>query len=262
MDIRYENGGISSIKTSIKVKDVKTIEEKNRFLNLMRYFTEIFIQEMELNKAEELIEYAKKYNIDISTGIVIKHSKGAALCNISNFGIGKNKIQVTPFISLYSPSFLSGWTFSRGNMSDVNICAEDIHFDGYVSLITRDTLYEHDLYLHWVISKVEETFYTNFECKTYELENNCFLTKTIGYNQYDDYKLYEFLVEIVKNNTILNKKIRIDKLKVNGLTAKEYIFNHKIWRFCHTENQLWKMCLFFNKPYEQVHKFVENNGIS
>ena len=93
MDIRYENGGISSIRTSIKAKDVTTLEGKNRFLNLMRYYTEIFIQEMQLNKANELIEYAKKYNINISSGIVINHSNGSALCNVSNFGIGKNKIQ-------------------------------------------------------------------------------------------------------------------------------------------------------------------------
>lgn len=257
MHINYKDGKISSIKTNIRSEDIKNEKGKNRFLNLMKYFTEYFITELELNQADKLIDYATKNNIDISNAFIISHSNGKALCNVYQYN--KN-IEVKPFISLSSSDFLSGWTFETGNFSDVMIYTNDL-FDGFVSLITKDTLYYHDLFLHWLMNNIENEFYTNNMYKNYVKEHNCWGKEVIKYYPIEDYSKFLFLIPIVENIVNKNKSIRIDNLKINGKKALDYIKENKIFQYANTQNQLFHMCFYFGKPYDQVKKYIENHPV-
>lgn len=242
---------ISSIKIDIKSQDIKNEKGKARFLNLMRYFTEYFICELELNQANYLVDYANRHNIDISNAIVLNHPKGEALCYLAQY----SKLEVKPFITLSTSNFFSGWTFERGNFADVNIYCDN----EYVMLIEQDTLYEQDLFLYWLMEKMEETFYTNDVYQTYPLNQTSYKIG-LDYHAYMDYPKYEFLVPIVEDLINENKNKKIHQLKINGITANDYIIQNRIYQYCHSETELFKMCLFFKKPYNQVRKFVESKS--
>lgn len=257
MQINYKDGGISSIKVNIKCSDLKTEKGKDRFLNLMRYFTEYFISELEFNQAETLVDYASNNNIDISNAFLVPHTKGTALCNISQFC---NKVTVRPFISLDCSNFLSGWTFEKGNFSDVTVYTDGQYSDN-VFIVARNTLYEQDLFLHWLMNNMEKEFYTNKIYKTYQKEDSVFDKKTIGYSFYESYEVFNTLVPIVEEIVNINRNIRIDRLVVNGKTIVDYIKEHKIYQYAHSQTELFHMCFFFGKPYKQVKKYVNNHSI-
>lgn len=253
MQVNYSHrkqGKISSIQIDVKSKDVLTVKGRERFLNLMRYFVEYFINELELNQANYLLDYASMHNFDISNGIILKHPNGNALCTIAKY----SKLEVRPLISLDSTNLMFGWTFERGLFADINIYTDN----EYVLLIEKDSLYEQDLFLYWIMEKIEENFYSNVVYQTYPIDTSSSKPK-LGYRPYEDsYPRYEKLVSIVEDILSVNKSVRIDKLVVDGLTADEYIIKNRIYQYANSEQDLFKMCLYFKKPYNQVRKFVES----
>lgn len=260
MQIFYKEGTrrVSYIKTSIKSEDLVDEKGRDKLANLLRYYVEEFITNLELYKADELISYAKENDIDISNAFVLEHKDGKALCNISQY---INKITVKPFISIDSVDLLRGWTFETGHFSDVDIYLNvDSYNMEYMSVSCTDVLSAHELFLHWVFSHLEKDFYSNKEFKTYEKTKNCFNKNSITYYPYDDYRKFEFLSSIVEVLVNKNKSIRMDRLNINGITPLDYIKENHIFKYVNSESDIFKMCIYFGKPYKQVRTYIENHS--
>ena len=81
MRINYDNKGrVSSIITDIKSKDILTKKGKERYQNMIKFFSENFIMEKEYYEGDKLVEEAKNKGIDLSSAILIPHKDGVALC--------------------------------------------------------------------------------------------------------------------------------------------------------------------------------------
>lgn len=259
MQILYKEGTkrVSYIKTTIKSKDLVEEKGKDRLANLLRYYVESFI-EKELNKANELNDYAKNIGVDISNAFIINHNNGEALCYVNQYS---KDIEVKPFISISSPNLLQGWTFETGHFSDVDIYLNDGScLNDYMVISCQDLLNEHTLFLHWVISHVEEDFYSTKEVKSYEKTENYLKTLSVSYRPYNDYKKFCFLSKNVEDIVNKNKSIRMDRLENDGLSPLEYILKNHIFKYANSQNEIFKMCFYFGKPYNQVKNYIEKHS--
>ncbi len=260
MHINYDkNGRVSAIKTNIKSGDIMTKNGKERYQNMMKFFAEQFVLDLEYNHGDELVEEAKKKGIDLSRGILIPHKTGTALCF---GGYYHNKAEFTPYINFSCQNFFAGWTFSTGHFADVTIYADD-SFDGYLSCVTIDCLSEHDFFLLWLFEQMENHFYDKkFEVPQYEKKLNWMNKLTVEFHQFDYEEHYKELSDVYEDLVSENKGKRVDKLQVNGITVSDYIRNHKIYRYAHSCNEIFNMSLFFKKPYEQLHRYLEKADIA
>lgn len=240
-----KTGVIDFIRTNISFDSFKNNTKK--FNSLMNKLTDEFLK-MQLYNGEELLEYGKKNDIyDCSNHLLFKHSKGTALIRVLSFGITKDNgysTSVSPEISISTTNFLRGFSFNTGLFADVYLTGE---YTGFLSFSTRDTIDIHNLYLHWVISKLEEQF-DSFE-GTYEhpIHRDVFkileLTNPI---------CLEFDECITKN-----KSKRIDLLVVDGKSVKEYIKEHIKYKYVHSEADIYKCCMIYKKPYNQIKSYLD-----
>lgn len=259
MHINYNKIGVSSIITNIKSQDIMTKEGKNRYQNLMKFFSEKFVLDLEYNHGNELVEDAKKRGIDLSSAILIPHKTGTALCF---GGYYFNRASFTPYINFDCHNFLAGWTFSTGHFADVTIYADNA-FNGYLSCVTTDCLPEHGFFLIWLFGQLEDTFYdNNFKTPEYEKKLNWCNQLAVEFERHEYEKQYQSLTDIYEDLVSENKSRRVDRLSVNGITVIDYIKNHKIYKYAHSSNEIFNMSLFFKKPYEQLHKYLERSNIT
>lgn len=230
-------------------------QEKRRFTSMMHHFIEQFIN-MQKNNALDLVQYAEHYGCDISSGILIAHTKGMALCNISSYLKNKAAIRITPFISLSSGNLMNGFEFSRG-MSDVDIIIKDNEIEFHCT----DILLEHELFLMWIAEKMEhhwtdKSFYPKAPVWT---DHNG--REIVAYFNTEDERKFESLIPLVSYQMSLNSSKRIETLTVKNLTVKEYIHKNSLYKFCNSDNDIFKACLWFGKPYSQMRKYIEKNGL-
>lgn len=262
MQINYKNGRvdtISAIKTNIRSKDVQTKEGKLRYENMMKYFSEKFILEMEYNKGDELIKEAAKKGIDLSSAVLIPHTDGVALCF---GGYYSNGATFSPYINFDCHNFLSGWTFTTGHFADVTIYA-DYAFDGYLSCVTTDCLPEHGFFLLWLFEQVENHFYDDsFKVPNYEKTLNWCNKLAVEFNRMDGDNKFQGLKEVYETLVSANQRKRVDTLKVNGISVKDYIRKNRIFRYAHSCNEIFNMSLFFKKPYKQLQDYLERANVT
>lgn len=262
MHVNYNGGrkdSVSAIKTNISSKDVKTKEGKLRYENMMKYFSDEFILNLEYNKGDELVKEAAQKGIDLSSAVLIPHENGTALCFCGYYSDGP---RFSPYINFDCHNFLSGWTFSTGHFADVTVYADDA-FDGYLSCVTTDCLPCHSFFLLWLFEQLEAHFYDNsFDVPNYERHLNWCNKMAVEYHRMDGDLKFQELKPVYEGLVTENQRKRVDTLKINGISVSDYIRNHKIFRYAHSDNDIFKMSLFFKKPYKQLHKYLENANIA
>lgn len=248
MEIIYrkeKNKNIDFIRTDIKSKDILSEEGKNKFVKLMAYFTKKFIEELEYENADEILNYAKNKGIELRNSFIVEYDNKKALVSLSYFA---GKIKIKPYLDITCNSFLKSWTFESGHFSDVKIFYDDT----YVCFSTIDTLKEHDVFLLWLIEHVQEAFNKDIDlpdlCDGYHLA----IEKLIEFQE-----LVPYIEKIINEN----KNIRIDKLTFNGKSIDNYISDRKIYKHFHTDASIFKLCFEFKKPFKQVEKYVNLHGI-
>lgn len=250
MKIIYKNnkvGNIDFITTDIKGRDVTTEDGKKKFVGLMAYFTKKFIDELEYENADAIIDYAWEKGIELKNSFVVEHDSKKALVSLSYFS---GKIKVRPYLDITSPSFSKGWTFESGHFSDVSIFLSE----SYVSISTIDTLREHDVFLLWLIEHVQEAFYGEFDESLYsELSD--------GYYVYGNRQKFYDLASYVEEAISKNKAMRIDTLTYEGKKIYDYIQIRKIYKYYHLDSDIFRLCYEFKKPFAQVEKYVKLHGI-
>ena len=144
MRINYDNKGrVSSIITDIKSKDILTKKGKERYQNMIKFFSENFIMEKEYYEGDKLVEEAKNKGIDLSSAILIPHKDGVALCF---GGYYNHNARFTPYINYDCHNFFAGWTFSIGCFADVTIYIDNYYFDGNLACVTKI------VFLHMIFS--------------------------------------------------------------------------------------------------------------
>lgn len=261
MQIQYgKNGNVSSIVTNIKSEDIMKKEGKERYQNMMKFFSEQFVSEREYKEGDKLIQEAKDKNIDLSSAVLIPHDEGVALCF---GGYYNHKAKFTPYINFDCHNFFSGWTFSIGCFADVDIYVDSYYFGGMLACITKDCLPAHDFFLIWLFEKMEEHFYDkSFSVPSYKQKLNWQNKLVVEFNRFEGEKKYENLSSVYELLVSENKGKRVDLLKVNGISASDYIKKNRIYRYAHSSNDIFKMSLYFKKPYEQLHKYIERVNIA
>lgn len=237
---------IDYIKTEIPA--VEVTNNLDRLNALMVKLTNEFY-DLELYNANKLIEYAKEKNIYLGNDyLLFKHSSGTAMLRAYSFGLKKEngyKTEINPAITISTGKFSTGWTFDTGLFADVYTVFERYE---YFSISTRDTVPIHNLYLHWVMEKLEEQF----------------LDKSIhaGVDDtfYRDYKrLFDKLKPIcieLDDYITRNKSLRIDGLIENEISVKDYIKTNIRYKHVHSEIDVFKCCMIYGKPYDQVKKYI------
>ena len=261
MRINYDNKGrVSSIITDIKSKDILTKKGKERYQNMIKFFSENFIMEKEYYEGDKLVEEAKNKGIDLSSAILIPHKDGVALCF---GGYYNHNARFTPYINYDCHNFFAGWTFSIGCFADVTIYIDNYYFDGNLACVTKDCLPAHDFFLIWLFEQMEKYFYDKkFSVPSYEKKLNWQNQLMIEFEQFDYEKKYKGLTEVYNQLVSENRKKRVDTLKVNGITVKDYIKNNRIYRYAHSCNEIFRMARYFKKPYEQIHNYLEKANIT
>lgn len=241
MKINKEYGVITSIKTNIKNEDIQKNVE--RFKKLMSYLTQEFSKEQFYN-GDKLLSYAKEKELEIGDDfIVFPHNEGVALINVANYY--GNQIDITPAISISTCNFVSGWTFERGPMSDVYVHAG--HKEENLWIQGRDTMITHNLFMFWIMEKLEEYFY-NDEIKLDDVrEVNDRMVEIL---------LFKKLVPEFEKEINLNSSKRINTLVVDGLSVKDYVKKNDIKSVLCTENDIFKICYLFKKPKKQVKQYI------
>lgn len=253
MKYKFENNTkvISCIKLNIKSMDIKNNFEK--YQKMMIQFTKDFLDEQFYN-GDKLLEYAKKKNIEIGDSfIILKHDKGTALVNICSYSTLSN-VEVSAAINIdICSNFLNGFSFNRGSFSDVYCILKN----EYIWFDCRDILIMHNLFLVWVFEKLEENFYTDYKFDII-FKQSCNDQIYFYFLDYDR-NLFRKLNNLVKQKINVNKSIKINTLKVDGLTILEYCKKNDMHRYLHLENDIFKICLLYGKPYKQVKKYIEKN---
>lgn len=242
MKINFEHGCVSSIVTNISKKDV--LKRPVRFHNLMNKLTKEFVLE-QLYNADRLIEFAKNKNIEIGDDfLLVNHESGIAMVNLFK---GCSDLTVNPSVSVYTNNFIHGWTFSTGHFSDVYVSF--IYFGGEnLWFHTRDTLLIHNLYLVWVLEKLEEQLLDDIDKEGDVLE--------LVYDNSNCRDIIENIKNEILKTSEINKSKRINTLIVDGESVEDYIRKNIKYRLICSDNEIFKICTKYGKPYSQVKKYL------
>lgn len=247
-----DNRVIGNIVFDIKSDDVLTDQGKERFRKIFKMLTKEFV-DMQYDRGQELIDFAKEKDLEFDDYILFPHKKGTALIRVGYYSRSKSKPDISPAIFFDSHDFLTGGTFSTGLFSDVHIIIEE---GKNVFLYTRDIIPIHNLYLLWVMERLEKAY----------LDNN-FEIKEVTFDSSYDRKRYELFNSLIPELNValsINKSVRIDSLKIEEegkeLTMREYLIKNRIFKYINSDIEIVKACLLFGKPYNQVKKYVEKNG--
>lgn len=246
---------IDTIVTNIKSEDI--LNNKTRANKLLKMFSYEFLN-MQYSNGIELLNFAKENNIPMTERdnyVLFNHSKGSAMINVYL----SYDMQISPAIFYKTNNFINeGGYFSTGNFSDVDFVASSN--TNFFFVVTTDTLPIHNLYLVWVIDKLEKTFYDD----KFEIKDVDYSMSLSNYHK----NLFDSLYDEIIKSTMRNKEKRIDSLVIKELidgqevemTVKQYIKYYTIYRnFC-TNNTLLKMCIKYGKPYAHMKAYIRKYG--
>ncbi|AMN31291.1 hypothetical protein JFP838_pA0375 (plasmid) [Clostridium perfringens] len=244
---RKDSNIIDFVKTKIPFKYLK--DNTKKFNELMVRLNNEFIR-LELFKGDELLKYASDNNLYLNNKqhLLFKHSKGSALINISHLGFKKDNGSTTtlyPAINVENMNFLRGWTYSTGYFSDVYL----VEIDEMLSFTTRDNLEIHNIYIHWIISNLEDRLYEfEFNPEVY-IEPKYNILNIIEYTNPISLEFDEYIAR--------NQSKRIDKLIVNGVSVKDYIRDVIKYKCLSSEIDIFRCCMIYGKPYKQVISYMD-----
>lgn len=250
MQVNYTGKSISSIRVNIKSDDIKTKNGMKRYQNMMKFFTEKFM-DLQLNNAEDIINFAHNKNIEIEP-LIISHYGGTAMCSGSYIS---GKINMKPYINFNCNDFLVGWTFETGLFADVDIYLD---YDNLLCIL-KDCHNSHEVFILWLFENIEKNFYNdNFNVPNYPVKVNMCGKFRVTITSLDYEKKFEMLNSVVEMVVNRNKSKRIDTILAEGITIKDYINKYHIYKYAHSENDIFKMMLLYGKPYSQVKNFLKN----
>ena len=222
-----------------KLKYVK-FENKTIFINkkfncLIKFFAEKFM-EVQTNNALDLVEYANKYECDISNSILISHSKGIALCSVESY---LEKFEIYPYIILSSKDVSYKYTFSNKNG-----CVKIREDEDEIFFICEEISKDCEVFVIWLVAQLEKFWHTAFA-------DNLSMS-TNSWNHYLSYNVSQAFLNIKDNLNLSEDENSLDKDKF-----KEYIIDNN---FTYIEKisdeDIFKMCLKFKITPYIVKKYI------
>lgn len=232
---RKSNNSLNYIKLNIFLYDV--IFGKRKLYRLVQYFCNKFINETQFIKANDLVEYAQKFECDISESLLVSHSEGIALCNI-NLLKNNTDFEVTPFIIFETENIRDYLKFKENEFMEISIEQSNIFF---ISNLSR----KNEIFLVWLAYQIEKYWNTDL---------------------YDNLKKYKTSYSVKYNPNLINNKFSIVKNYINIDFSKKKVSSSKVTLFLKkyllengykTDNQIIKTCLHFDLSPNLVEYYIK-----